>query len=768
MISPFLLPLIHGCAAKYSKNGQLVGDLKVAIYALPDSDGIQAGRRDGPLAKYLTRPLSDDPEPVVLFSFNADDGAHAAFLRSSAEFKSTPNPTHDQHAAAFKTSVMGARCMMYLEENCAQVEADEEHNREESRIASWQDCHKLIREFQDQECGAGINVRRSLGGRGEVQENKREPRGSGKKRDAATRADETRTVGERRTFKACNRRSREQRITLPETNFKKISLLNADELESLKNPAHLRATGSWSSGEPILELVHVGIDLRGFLHRPTQTYTQSYQGRSVQVWQANWSSFNLFSKKLDSVSMKVGANHVVACTGLGRAEGLIKFSGKNGGNMSPTVNTPRNNPGDRIKAVNMCLDSSVGVFRETTQTYGTAARTFEDIRLASPPEESRSENDSRHNPDSHPECEPDAAHAIGGAGLRARNRVFVLGTDAHDVRGWTRSSAVEWGRVGNTRTALEHTSTLGGAAARTIRAHLDAARPHPAPGPVAHEILPCRDTRIPGRSRARLIQAVRASHIHHAEYVHPHWSPEPVHDAYMDTFMRAAIHAETDTSCATAHTRVYIPAVGAQLICVRMRSTSARLGAYIRTRRTGPRTRTPAVNAGIHTTLHIATDSDDRTTEESEHEHQSASARRAHSNWRLHQWQRGNDGDGDGEAESGTYPKLSRLRAPRRMSPPLSRKRKAQTHLDTRTLRPPIALPCSGGCIGPSQVGSPDKLACEFLQSPVVVVNEERRVRVGGEVALADEMIAQSRPQGGSDLGDARPVMSSPDWRRPD
>ncbi|KAJ7657022.1 hypothetical protein B0H17DRAFT_1263522 [Mycena rosella] len=87
-----------------------------------------------------------------------------------------------------------------------------------------------------------------------------------------------------------------------------------------------------------------------------------HRGRSVQVWQANWSSFNLFSKKLNPVSMKVGANCVVACIGLGWAERLIKFSGKN-------------------QAVNI-LDSSVGVFWETTQTYGTAARTFEDIRLA--------------------------------------------------------------------------------------------------------------------------------------------------------------------------------------------------------------------------------------------------------------------------------------------------------------------------------------------------------------------------------------------------
>ncbi|KAJ7659885.1 hypothetical protein B0H17DRAFT_1145188 [Mycena rosella] len=126
------------------------------------------------------------------------------------------------------------------------------------------------------------------------------------------------------------------------------------------------------------------------LHRPTQTYTQSYQSRSVQTF--NSTSINIkplgaadhwrAAHVCDIVSMKVGANHIVACIGLGRAEGLIKFSGKNGGNMSPTANTSRNNPEDRIKAVNMCLDSSVGVFRETTQTYGTAARTFEDIRLA--------------------------------------------------------------------------------------------------------------------------------------------------------------------------------------------------------------------------------------------------------------------------------------------------------------------------------------------------------------------------------------------------
>ncbi|KAJ7658888.1 hypothetical protein B0H17DRAFT_1145499 [Mycena rosella] len=66
---------------------------------------------------------------------------------------------------------------------------------------------------------------------------------------------------------------------------------------------------------------------------PTQTYVDLHtllldQGRSVQVWQANWSSFNLFSKKLDPVGMKVGANCVVACVGPGKAQGLIKFSEK--------------------------------------------------------------------------------------------------------------------------------------------------------------------------------------------------------------------------------------------------------------------------------------------------------------------------------------------------------------------------------------------------------------------------------------------------------
>ncbi|KAJ7696243.1 hypothetical protein B0H17DRAFT_1131036 [Mycena rosella] len=52
--------------------------------------------------------------------------------------------------------------------------------------------------------------------------------------------------------------------------------------------------------------------------------------------------------------------------------------------MSPTVNTPRNNPEDRIKAVNMCLDSSVGtptlIYADLQQVpyvqLAAAARTF--------------------------------------------------------------------------------------------------------------------------------------------------------------------------------------------------------------------------------------------------------------------------------------------------------------------------------------------------------------------------------------------------------
>jgi hypothetical protein len=77
-LSQFLLPFFSfHWSAMSGPVQRLLDSLKAAIDGIPP--GVVAGRRDGPLAKYLTPKLSKDNPPTEIFPYDAEDGAYSSF-----------------------------------------------------------------------------------------------------------------------------------------------------------------------------------------------------------------------------------------------------------------------------------------------------------------------------------------------------------------------------------------------------------------------------------------------------------------------------------------------------------------------------------------------------------------------------------------------------------------------------------------------------------------------------------------------------------------